>query len=194
MKRFTFITLICIAGFAGFGQDNSENYVLQLTPQIPLESLGNAATSHAVEDVNAQVQYFDGLGRPIQTLQYQASPSMKDIISFVEYDDLGRVPIDYLPYTISNTNLGLQSNPITDQFNFYQGTEKVAQDSSPFAEKIFDGSPLNRVIEQGAPGSAWQIDKDAQGVSTQNGKTIKSEIVKSLMNMKRKPLNIKAKL
>ncbi len=43
------------------------------------------------------------------------------------------------------------------------------------AETIFDNSPQDYVLEQGAEGETWQVAKNVSGVSTQKGKTVKSK-------------------
>ena len=40
---------------------------------------------------------------------------------------------------------------------FYQQAGDLPSDQAPYAEKIFERSPLSRVLKQGAPaGAAWQ--------------------------------------
>jgi len=39
------------------------------------------------------VQYFDGLGRPIQTVQRGITPTKQDIATLTEYDGSGREKI-----------------------------------------------------------------------------------------------------
>ncbi|MDP0972059.1 DUF6443 domain-containing protein, partial [Klebsiella pneumoniae] len=58
--------------------------------------------SAGIQQVKEQTQYVDGLGRPIQTVIKQASPLGRDIIQASLYDELGREPYKYLPYTATD--------------------------------------------------------------------------------------------
>ncbi|WP_460585113.1 DUF6443 domain-containing protein [Hymenobacter arcticus] len=128
---------------------------------------GSVATANAVRQ--QQITYFDGLGRPMQQVQIQASTTKQDIVAPVAYDALGRTSTSYLPYTGStNTGAGTngiyQEDAIAQQSAFYQrdtrlGTsepDRVANDVAPVAKTVYEASPLNRVLEQSAPGTAWQ--------------------------------------
>ncbi len=126
-------------------------------------------------EVNQTIQYFDGLGRPLQTVQVQGSPSFKDIVQPVAYDVFGREAIKYQPYAAQT---GIEGNyrggAIADQSSFYNSpTTGVKATAYPFAETIFEASPLNRVLQQGAPGGAWQIS---------SGHTVKAEYGTNLAN------------
>jgi RHS repeat-associated protein len=131
-----------------------------------------------VDKQQQQITYFDGLGRTMQSVTTQGSPTRQDIIQPIEFDELGRERYKYLPYTGGNNGwykLNALKSVYTDseQHKFYQQTAAQPQgrawDADPRAETRFEPSPLDRVLEQGAPGSAWQIDLNTPA----NGKTIK---------------------
>ncbi|WP_430902476.1 DUF6443 domain-containing protein, partial [Paraflavitalea sp. sgz302552] len=109
-----------------------------------------------------EVKYFDGLGRMVQTVVTQGSPGLKDIVTPVEYDGYGRVVKEYLPYVDLAGNVfgGLKTGAYADQSSFYATSNTsvtdVARDNGPFVQKFIEFSPMNRVLEAGAPGSVWQ--------------------------------------
>ena len=97
------------------------------------------------------VVYYDGLGREKQILQVGASPLGKTIVTPIEYDGFGRQAREYLPFPIGSAANTVVS-PTTNGTTFYS---TVTGDSSPFSEKTFENSPLNRVLAQAAPGKSW---------------------------------------
>jgi RHS repeat-associated protein len=117
-----------------------------------------------VEEVNQVVQYFDGLGRPIQTIKTLASPNKNDIVIPQKYDSWGRESRKYLPYTSPLAPGAFKSNALneddayaeSEQFRFYQQTYAVARDEKPYSASLFEASSLDRVLKQGAVGKAWQ--------------------------------------
>jgi len=109
--------IILVSGFC-FSQSQDENYVVTMTPQTAKATISDNPIQYNPEQVLSSVQYVDGLGRPIQSIQYKASPDRKDIISFVEYDDLGRVAREYLPFTIEN-DLNIVPNVTQNQIDFH---------------------------------------------------------------------------
>lgn len=132
--------------------------------------------------VKQSIEYYDGLGRRLQKVITKGSPQNNDIIQPFSYDAIGRQAINYLPFVDGNDGaFKSEFKPFGDasyatlqnpQFAFYQGTERVAVDSHPYSRTIFEESPLNRVIEQGAAGSIWQ--PDATNTYNSNDRTIKS--------------------
>ena len=59
------------------------------------------------------ITYYDGLGRPCQTIDIAASPvNSQNIVSFVEYDCMGRSDsIVYLPYVTKSQSIIFRQNP-----------------------------------------------------------------------------------
>jgi RHS repeat-associated protein len=151
---------LSVGAGGGISPSQDQNYILTLTPRIAgytTAAAVYAGTSDA-NQVMAEVQYFDGLGRPMQTVQVKGSANAdKDIVVPIAYDQYGRENRKYLPYASTSNNGSYKTNPLTSQQSYYQSPPAgVVQTPNPYAETIFEASPLNRVLEQGAPGAAWQ--------------------------------------
>lgn len=148
----------------------NQNYILTSTPRIAgyNPSIGNYSTC----DLMQTVQYFDGLGRSLQTIQIKGSPDGRDVVQPIAYDAYGREANKYLPYTATLATSGgtYKSTALTDQASFYNnpsgstwnapGLVQIAAVSGvtpSFAQTGFEPSPLNRVTEQSAPGQDWQL-------------------------------------
>jgi len=106
-----------------------------------------------------QITYYDGIGRPIQKIDVKGIPNGCDLITPIEYDDIGRQEFEFLQYSLTqggtNGPGGYRVNFLTEQINFnnyyFQGEGLNAR-----RIKTFDNSPLNRVIENLGPGKDWQ--------------------------------------
>lgn len=111
--------------------------------------------------------YIDGLNRPIQTVAVQASPSQKDIVQPIAYDALGRQTTGYLPYATTNTDGSYHSAAITEQASYYNNglSDKVMDDSAPWSQKVFENSPLQRLLQSGMVGDGFQPGQHYKSVS-----------------------------
>jgi len=161
-KQLLFIQAIILTTAGSFAQtiDNitdftpykSYNYIFSKTVLIP--QTGTATNYREV------FQYYDGLGRLIQTVDFKASPKKNDVIQPVEYDNFGREAIKYLPYTDtinSSTKKALyRSQWKTEQSAFYTTRYDATDGTKAYSMTVFENSPLNRVMKQGAPGNTWQ--------------------------------------
>ena len=134
-----------------------ENFVQVLVAEESINSFNTLlAQANNPDKVDASTNYIDGLGRSAQIVDLFASPTRtKDIVTPKEYDQYGREGKNYLPFTSLNSPAyRYQAN--AEQINFYSSSAKIASDNSPYAVTIFEPSPINRVVEQGAPGTVWQ--------------------------------------
>ena len=120
--------------------------------KIPREAMTTVvgATHTTLETA---IQYFDGLGRPTQTILYRASPdASKDIVaSFTEYDRFGNPYKSMLPTPSDVATGAYQTAPQTLAQSFYGG------DTYPYKQSVFENSPLNRVVETFGAGQAWRV-------------------------------------
>lgn len=99
-----------------------------------------------------QIQYLDGLGRPIQTIQRGITPTGSDLMTLQEYDPFGRESKAWLPVKKNGNNgLYIASSEISN-------LSKKLYDNDPrgFAEPEYEASPLNRILKQYGPGDAWR--------------------------------------
>ncbi len=107
----------------------------------------------------------------------------QDMVTHYEYDVFGRQSKEYLPYP-SNSSDGV-FDPIAKE-----GTQQYYQNSyaddfpdittpiniNAYSEKVLENSPLGRIYEQTAPGSAWKKgDNLISGKGYSDGHTIKFE-------------------
>jgi Domain of unknown function (DUF6443) len=96
-------------------------------------------------------QYFDGLGRPVQTIGDSQTPDYKGIVSNdTKYDKYGRVTSIGITAPTGSYASDFESNAFTKASVFYG-------DNSPKDSTVYDNSPLNRVIATFGVGNAWRL-------------------------------------
>ncbi|MEX0275126.1 MAG: DUF6443 domain-containing protein [Flavobacteriaceae bacterium] len=104
-----------------------------------------------------EITYFDGLGRALQQIAIDQSPQKNDIVTLMEYDGIGRMNREWLPYPTTDGNLAtLRLSPKSGTLAYYNQA-KYEDTQNPFLEKGFEISPLNRVKQQAAPGNDWAL-------------------------------------
>ena len=139
----------------------NQNYISTRVFKVSGVNGANIDSLRKVCEVNQTIQYIDGLGRPLQTVTVQGSPSFKDLVQPIAYDAFGREQYKYLPYTTDAGGTGsFKPTSLTEQATYYNSPPAGVGGipNSAFAETRFEASPLNRVLEQGAPGVNWQLN------------------------------------
>jgi RHS repeat-associated protein len=111
------------------------------------------------DDVQESILYYDGLGRPLQEVGMGISPNQKDMVTFHEYDNLGRENKSYLPYADNSQDGSFKLNVVSKQASFYKDALKVAHTSFPYSRVEYDGA--GNVVKQGDVGYFWQPDEHA---------------------------------
>jgi hypothetical protein len=98
LAALVFITMVAASSII-HAQTATQNYVRTRVSRKAITTNASLDALTANKDsVMTTIQYIDGLGRPLQTVQQRASPSGYDIIQPFEYDAYGREAIKYLPY------------------------------------------------------------------------------------------------
>ncbi|MES2416534.1 MAG: polymorphic toxin type 10 domain-containing protein [Bacteroidota bacterium] len=164
MIKSYFLSLLFIASMVkvAYGQSpsSSQNYVMETLVREAGKKTEASLNSLTVDKVNRNISYFDGLGRLIQTVQWQGSPLKKDVVQPRVYNALGQQAFNYLPYAEQSSGDGsYKTNAMSNQSGFYglSGWDaNVAKTPYPFNQTVFELSPVNRVLEQGSAGAVWQ--------------------------------------
>jgi RHS repeat-associated protein len=143
------------------------NYVIANTILIPGVTSEEAVPALMVEERSQTIQYFDGLGAPMQTMITQGSPLKKDIVQQAVYDNFGREHRKYLPVVV-NRNSGWYKPGILNARgayssiaeDFYQDnpTARIAQDTMPYTQTVFEASPSGRPLKDFGAGSEWTVN------------------------------------
>ena len=141
MKRFSIFLLLLIAACVMNAQVSTENY-------IRTRKMLNDTGSSYLDDI----AYYDGLGRPFQTVQKavkNGSPVNKNLATLQEYDATGREGNSWLPIP---TGSSVYLAPATFKSS---APGKYSNDSRPYSQPFYEASPLNRILQQYGPGTAW---------------------------------------
>lgn len=149
MKKYILLFFVLFPVCSVFGQSIStdKNAVIHSKLRVATtnEADGNDPTKAVIT-----INYSDGLGRHLQTVGYQQSPTQKDIITgATTYDKYGRATVSVLPVPATSGTGAYQSNVIGLGQSFYGDTRPYSSVSA------FDNSPLNRERETIGAGQAW---------------------------------------
>ncbi|ASZ10984.1 hypothetical protein KTO58_20395 [Chitinophaga pendula] len=129
------------------------NYIRTYEPSVPISDPAAVSTNNNLRQVRQNSQYFDGLGRPLQTVSKGMGKDGKDIVAPVVYDQFGREQFKYLPYVSPSSDGKFKTNPFVEQAGFMGGYHQGEQ--IYYGETEFEASPLNRVMKAYAPGNSW---------------------------------------
>ncbi|MGN7824586.1 DUF6443 domain-containing protein, partial [Chitinophaga sp. 22536] len=136
--------------------NTSINYIRTWEPSKPLtDPAAVMAQTNPTADVKQVTQYFDGLGRPLQTVAKDMGGKGGDMITPVIYDAFGREQFKYLPYTGATTDGKFKTTAFVDQDQFYRNSGKYTGERIFYSQTEFEASPLNRVLKTYAPGNSW---------------------------------------
>lgn len=163
--KTTYILLLlfvfCVLGTLK-AQTITENYKLstsfQVATQDGITDENGAALSE--NDLRTSIVYFDGLGRPLQTVNVNSSPNNKDIITHFQYNSFGQQVKEYLPFPSNQSNGNIISNAESETTMYY--SSNFSQDFSQnivnaYSESELENSSLNRVLKKAAPGKDWAL-------------------------------------
>ncbi|MBA9073220.1 RHS repeat-associated protein [Flavobacterium gossypii] len=148
--------------------ENKYHYRTSFTDQNSIETIAykietsSSLSSPTAAQAMQSITYFDGLGRPIQQRAHRQSGSGKDLVTPIVYDAIGRHNREYLPYPSATATLAYDGNAETAASQYYGNTPAppipgFETTANPFSEKLFEASPLNRVLKLAAPGNAWAM-------------------------------------
>lgn len=152
-----FATVLTPSGFRG---NVPVNYVHTWEPLTPLTNVNDLLIAPHTH-VRQTTQFFDGQGRPRQTVQRQGSTTAKDVVAVVHYDHFGREAQQFLPYVDGNNSGSFKIDPFATQKSFYQNSQDASnqpmygEEQYFYSHTMFEPSPLNRVQESFAPGNSW---------------------------------------
>lgn len=147
------------------------NLVRSWTPNYPSQDADDITNpNQSVKKVKQVTQYYDGLGRPIQTVAKDAfkdkiNNKYFDLISPTTYDEYGRETVHYLPYFLDNQNKGkIDLTPFDNQSLFYQNFDYSGWEDFYYGKTVYENSPLNKPIKTFAPGNSW-VGSEGAGIN-----------------------------
>ena len=131
------------------------NSVRKLKMRQPISTESSLSNSTQGQSYKEKT-YFDGIGRPNQSVKIQAGASNNDILVPMVYDAAGRDFRTYLPYprSAANGDGAFSNTALTDQSAYYNTR---FSDTFGYSEKLYEASPTGRVLKQSSPGNAWKM-------------------------------------
>ena len=152
-RKYMFMALLCYA-LTTAAQDASHNYV---RTRSMLDETGGKSLD--------KVEYYDGLGRPFQTVLKKVTASNSNLVTLQEYDVAGRAVNSWLPIVSSAEYVAPAAFKSSAPGNY-------GNDSRPYGQPVYEASPLNRTVKEYGPGAAWHgghsVNTDYLANSTAN--------------------------
>jgi RHS repeat-associated protein len=144
---------------AAYAPGTLVNYIRTYDATAP-ETDANALMGRWVSDVKTATQYFDGLGRPIQSVLKQgsletATGTISDVVNATVYDELGREQYKYLPFASTENTGAFKTNPFQQQQTFMNAQYGSQGETFFYWQIDHEASPLNRSAKTFTPGNSW---------------------------------------
>jgi hypothetical protein len=164
MKKLVYILLLLPS--LVIAQSTTENFVVKKIFKTKRTTVSGLNTIPS-DSINKVISYFDGLGRAKQSVAVKTGGNKEDIITHFEYDVFGRQVKDYLPYAVTSNDGAFRTiNQVADINQYYLDNYSAdfanvaLPDINAYSEKNIENSPLNRVLEQAAPGKDWKLTNE----------------------------------
>jgi len=152
-------------GNVALSPSSDRNYVREETILRSGVTTESQVRSLALGEKVTSFEYFDGVGRPLQSVLTGRSPMLNNIVRPYYYDSYGRSSRSYLGYTNDRVLMGgFEDQAFVKQGSFYASpvSDKIKSDNRPYSEVIFDNSPLGSVLQSNGVGSAWTTKSSTQ--------------------------------
>lgn len=140
--KLAYVILFLNISLASFSQSSNNNYILT-----------RAMLNDAANVYMDKIDYFDGLGRPLQTVEKEKSPTKKDLVTYTEYDIAGRVTKQWLPVSYTGNGSFIALSTVSSAAQTTYGSGEVA-----YSKPIYEPTPFNRVSKQYGPGASWHTN------------------------------------
>ncbi|MDR0940421.1 MAG: DUF6443 domain-containing protein, partial [Mediterranea sp.] len=125
--------------------DGGLNYIVRISSRAPASSL-----HYGGENTVTSIEYFDGLGRGVETVELGASGTGEnDLVYLTEYDPYGRVSKEWLPGTCPVSGAFVTPTVVKSSAISTHG------DTHPYSLQTYEASPLDRPSIQTGAGAAW---------------------------------------
>ena len=130
------------------------NYIKTTTMRAASDNEDSISqTARAVE-----IEYLDGFGNHEMGVLVKGSPNLKDLVGNVVSCDMGdRIVRQYLPFEADDNDGRWRPDVQSEIRQFYLSGLLGGRDtdSRPWADPMYDGSPLNRTAGENGVGSRW---------------------------------------
>ena len=134
MNKYILSIFLLIAGLLPASALQTQNYVYSSTRLTQ----GGMQNSY---------QYFDALGRPFERVDLSVTPTHSHLAWLTDYDALGRKSRIWHPGVVSTSYVAAET--------LYPSLRAVYSDSRPFAETVYETSPLDRPVAEKGAGQQW---------------------------------------
>ncbi|PIF33120.1 RHS repeat-associated protein [Flavobacterium sp. 9] len=160
MKKYIAIIILLLLAIPSINAQtfSDDNFVYKITPKKKVQASDFSTLTK--DSIVQSITYFDGLGRPVQTMAIGQGVGGADIVTPIQYDGFGRQVKEYLPYPVTNSGTNYPRIDTNTAIAALTGiySSKFVDASNPFSEKQLENSPLGRVLKQAAPGDAWAMN------------------------------------
>lgn len=155
-----FVLVMCVAGLCGNDaraqtrthSTHSESFSAPVDTDAEADALSNRHRSRSATYVNS-------LGKAIQKVSGNSSPSGRDVVTPIVYDELGRETATFLPYVAGSQNAAFYDDALSSQSAFYASEGSLVgfpATAYPYAVKVMEMSPSETILEAGKAGALWQ--------------------------------------
>ena len=147
----------------------NRNYIRVNTILIPAVADWPQADNLPAGDKIQSTTYFDGLGRPIQSVDKEVSlagTQLNDRVTHIAYDAAGRSTKDYLPYNSPLVIGKFKENAAAEQESYIHNMypDFTEPDFATYHNTTFEDNPLQRVIQKKVAGAGWGRSSAYTGV------------------------------
>lgn len=127
---------------------STTNFILSVSPLDPTTrvsiSEGGVSVSNGIR-TQTSIKYYDGLGRPTETIAMETTPDKKDLVQVTGYIGLSRVSQQWLPVPMLTEGAYVDVSVIQSQ----NATDRL------FTESLYENSALNRVVGHRQAGASY---------------------------------------